>query len=221
MPIAAAIGAVGAIGGSLVQSSAAKKATKQQAAGQKASQANYEAAMADIKGQLDPYMQVGQQGLSELSSLILGGPNADAMMASLENYPGYKFAVEQAKKGINADAAMKGSRVSGNQTQGAIDYMLGAAGGLFDKYLGNLSNLTGIGERATQNYTLAKSGMAEKISGAMTGAANAKASGTAATGQIWGNAADQIGGLAMYTAKQNPGSWLNEPVSSLWKSGKG
>lgn len=231
MPIGAAIGAVGAIGGSLISSSAAKSAAKTQARGQQAAQKNYEAAMLDIKNQLQPYMDVGQNALGELSGLILGGPNADNMLAALENYPGYKFAVEQAKKSLNADAARMGSRVSGNQIAGGIDYMLGAAGGLFDKYLGNLQGLTGVGQQAVGNYTAAKANMAQNISGTITGAANAKASGQAAVGNIWGNGLAQVGQIAGYygTGGANGGggtggtgtgggtTWLSQPISSLWK----
>ena len=230
MHIGAAIGAVGAIGGAVISSNAASKAAKTQAKGQQAAQKNYEASMLDIKNQLQPYMDVGQSGLNELSGLILGGPNADAMMASLENYPGYKFAVEQAKKSLNADAARMGSRVSGNQIAGGIDYMLGAAGGLFDKYLGNLANLTGIGQTATSNYVAAKSGMAQNISKTITGAADAKASGQAAVGNIWGDGLAQVGKIAGYygTGGANGGggtggtgnnggtTWLSQPISSLW-----
>jgi hypothetical protein len=230
MPIGAAIGAVGAIGGSLISSSAAKSAAKTQARGQQAAQKNYEASMLDIKNQLQPYMDVGGTALSDLSGLILGGPNADNMLAALENYPGYKFAVDQAKKSLNADAARMGSRVSGNQITGGIDYMLGAAGGLFDKYLGNLKDLTGVGQNAVNTYSAAKSGMSQNISNTITGAADARASGQAAVGNIWGNGLNQMGQIASYGASGgfnqggqqgggtggNSGSWLSKPISSLW-----
>ena len=229
MPIGATIGAVGAIGGALISSSAASKAAKQQAAGQKAAmEQSVDATQSgwnDVKNELNPYLEIGKQALPQLQEFTQGGPNTDAMLAALEKYPGYQFAIGQAKNAINADAAIKGSRVSGNQTQGAVDYAIGAAGSLFDKYLGQLQNNVQIGQNASNMYgnyrTAAAANIANAKSSGQIGMANAKASGTAAKGQIWSGAIGDVAAIAGNVAGANPSSWLNQPISSLWSSSSG
>lgn len=229
MPIGATIGAVGAIGGALISSSAASKAAKQQAAGQRAamneSVAANEAGWSDIKAELNPYLDIGKSALPQLMEFTNGGPNTDAMLSALEKYPGYQFAIGQAKNAINADAAIKGSRVSGNQTQGAVDYAIGAAGSLFDKYLGQLTNNAQIGQTASGMYGNFRANTANNIANAKSqgqiGMANAKAAGTAAQGQIWSGMVGDLAGIAGNVAGGNPQSWLNKPISSIWSSSAG
>ena len=221
-----AVAAVAAVAGGVISSQAAGKAAKQQAAGQAAAQKSAEEGFADIKGQLNPYMEIGKQALPLLSSFSIGGPgggpNAEAMMSALEQYPGYQFAIGQARKSLDANAAKLGSRVSGNQLQGAMDYAVESASGLFDKYLGNLTNLTTIGQNATNTYTAARGNMSQQVQQAQVGAANARASGTVGKGNAWANTASQIGKIAGGAAGGAFGagaqSMMNAPVSSLWSS---
>lgn len=221
MPIGATIGAVGALGGALISSSAAKKAAKTQAAGALAAQQTQQANLADIKNHLQPYMDAGTQALPQLTQAILGigNGNSDSMMQALQNYPGYQFALKQGMQGLNAEAAKQGSRLSGNQLAGAIDFMKNSASSLFDKYLGNLSGLTGMGERGVSTYAQAATGTANNVSQLQTDAANARASGQAANGQIWGNfAANTLPSMIGKVAARTPDSWLNKPIQSLWQS---
>jgi len=221
MPIGATIGAVGALGGALISSSAAKKAAKTQAAGAAAAQATQKANLADIKGYLQPYMDAGSQALPQLTQAILGIGNGDSasMMQALENYPGYQFAIKQGMQGINSEMAKQGSRLSGNQAAGMIDYLKNSASSLFDKYLGNLSGLTGMGERGVTTYANAATGTANNVSQLQTDAAAARASGQAANGQVWGNfAANTLPSMIGRAAAKTPDSWLNKPIQSLWQS---
>jgi hypothetical protein len=221
MPIGATIGAVGALGGALISSSAAKKAAKTQAAGAAAAQLTQQNNLADIKGHLQPYLDAGTQALPQLTQAItgIGNGNSDSMMAALEKYPGYQFALKQGMQGLNAEAAKQGSRLGGNQLAGAIDFMKNSASSLFDKYLGNLGNLTGMGERANATYASAATGTANNVSQLQTDAAAARAQGQAANGQIWSNfAANTLPAMVGKIGKKDPGSWLNKPVQSLWQS---
>jgi hypothetical protein len=227
MPIGAVIGAVGAIGGAVISSNAAKKSAKTQAAGAAAAQATQQANLADIKGHLQPYMDAGSQALPQLTQAItgIGNGNSESMMAALANYPGYQFALKQGMQGLNAEAAKQGSRLSGNQLAGAADFLKNSASSLFDKYLGNLSGLTGYGERANTTYAQAATGTANNVSQLQENAANARAQGQSANGQIWSNLASNtlpqlIGGVAGGggVMGSNASSWLNKPIQSLWQS---
>jgi hypothetical protein len=221
MPIGATIGAVGALGGALISSHAASKSAKTSAAGALAAQQTQQANLADIKTHLQPYLDAGTQALPQLTQAItgIGNGNSDSMMAALQNYPGYQFALKQGMQGINAEAAKQGTRLSGQQLTGAIDYLKNSASSLFDKYLGNLSGLTGIGERGNTTYAQAATGVANNVSQLQQDAANSRAMGQAANGQIWSNfAANTLPQLVGGVTKANPSSWLNKPIQSLWAS---
>lgn len=162
--IAAGVGAVGAIGGSLISSSAAKSAANTQAAAaDRASQAAQDQ-QAQVRSDLAPFRAGGTTGLDALlASLGLGGtgtnllaenginaltfPQFNPSEASLAATPGYQFDLGQGRLAVANSNAAQGRGISGAALKGAANY----ATGLADNTLKTQSGIYGMNQGIFQN----------------------------------------------------------------------
>lgn len=160
---AAGIGAVGALGGSLLSSSAAQSAAsgQQQTAGIAAANAvnqeNY------TNGQLSPFTGAATNDLSNyqnitgvngaqsqtnaLSPFGFQGLTFNPTQAQLASTPGYQFDLAQGEQGVANSNAAQGLGVSGAALKGAANYATGLANNTLTTQQGifqnNLSNIMG------------------------------------------------------------------------------
>ena len=140
----AAIGAAGAIGSSLMNSSGQSNAlaAQQQALAQE--QQYITGATNKATGYLDPYASAGTTALGQLQSGMSDGSLNGAMtnaqyqasplytpminsLADLQATPGYQFQLDQGLQGVNNSAAAKGSLLSGATLKATNDYAQGQA----------------------------------------------------------------------------------------------
>lgn len=172
------------------------------------------------KGVLQPFINAGQGGISQLqdwlnpaggsggsnplSSLLkLTTPGAD-MSSTLEQTPGYQFSAGQGTRAaLNALAARGLGGSPGAIAKGVGGYVTGLAGNTWDSVVKNLLSTFQTGGNALQglvntggNAGAALAGVgtntANSITGSLTGIGNAQAAGANATGTAIGTGANSM-----------------------------
>lgn len=157
MPIGAAIGAVGSIGGALLTSSAASQASAQQVAEQQEAlqlqQQNFgnalqfqQNAFGTAQNALNPFISAGTNVLPTLQSLITPGPSQTATLSQL---PGFQF---QSQYGTMATTNALAARGLGGSTgplvQGISQYNQGLAGTYYQNAVNALQGYANMGTTA-------------------------------------------------------------------------
>lgn len=151
-------------------------------------------AVAQVRGDLEPWRQTGQNALMQIGNLS-GANGAEAMqgaMGAFQASPGYQFRVQQGQQGIENSAASRGMLLSGSALKGVEAFRQGLAADEYGQFYNRLAGLAGAGQQAA-----AGSGSA--------GLSAAGAMGQAAMGQ--GNS------LASIYAGQQAG--INQGINNL------
>jgi hypothetical protein len=183
-----------------MSSKGAKDAAKTSAAGT-------EAGIEEQRRQFDltredtaPYRQAGVNALTQLQTDI----NAPVTAADVMADPGYQFGLQQGQQALDRKIAAMGGRVSGAALKAAARYGTdygstgyGAAYQRRQDRLNRLAAIAGIGQTGTNASAMAGQNSANAISSLVQGRANTQAAAGMAQANIWGNTANQLGGLAM------------------------
>lgn len=172
---AAAVGVVGSVAASEIQSGAVKDATSSANAAQTAAEER-------ARASLSPFSDAGQGAVEALRGLS-GANGPDAMRAAQGAFvesPGYQWQLGEGLRAVDAGAASKGLLHSGATIKGEEAYAEGLAKQDFSTYYNNLFNLSTLGENAA-----AKTGSNAITTG--QGLAQTDASGAAALTSIFGN----------------------------------
>jgi len=131
--------------------------------------------------------------------------------------PGYQFGLQQGQQALDRKIAAMGGRVSGAALKAAARYGTDyASTGYNAAYqrgqdrLNRLAALAGLGQTATQASAASGANSANAISNLVSSQGNANAAMNIAQGNIWGNAANQLGGYYMNQQRRtaqpyNPG----------------
>lgn len=173
-----------------------------------------------------PWRDVGERALNQLAGLYgLGTPAEDTRpidpntgqrigipppsgggrdYSAFYDSPDYQFARDEGLRGIERSAAARGGLASGNTLAALTRYSSGLATQNFNNYAGHLSSLAGNGQAQVQNDAALGANYANNVGQNAIGAANARASGVANQANIYGNAANQLAGLAGYYGNQQP-----------------
>lgn len=180
----AAIGAGGSILGGFLGSNAASKASQQQVAA-------YQAAFAQAKGELQPFVDNGTSAGNTLASFYGLGPggssNAGQLPQGFINSPAYQFPYQQGLRGVDFGLGSQGLLQSGSQAKATQQFGQGLASSyLMSNYINPLFSLYGTGAQSAQS--LASFGSQSTI-----GAGNAAAAGTVGSANAINSA---IGGVA-------------------------
>lgn len=202
MPWAAAIGAVGAIGGALISSNGAKDAADTQKAATDAGIGEQQREYDLARGDQAPYRAAGSTALGQLAT----ENNTPFDPKSVQMEPGYQFGLQQGQQAIDRKTAAAGGRISGAALKAAAQYGTDyATTGYSTAYnranqarsdrLNRLAALAGIGQTATQQTTAAGTNSANQISALTTAQGNATAASQIAQGNIWSGAGNQIAAL--------------------------
>lgn len=178
--VAVAIGGAGLLtaGASIIGSSNA--ASAQENAANTAAQTQLK--MYDqTRSDLLPYNQGGQTAFNNLSSLLgmNGQANTQGMLSSLQNYPGYQFALQQGGQAVDRSAASKGLMLSGGQLKDLTAYGQGMGSQLFNTYFNQNAGLANLGENAAAQTGNAGSAAANGAANAQLQGGQAAASGIA------------------------------------------
>jgi hypothetical protein len=125
--------------------------------------------------------------------------------------PGYQFGLEQGQQALDRKIAAMGGRVSGASLKAAARYGTDyASTGYNAAYqrgqdrLNRLAALAGLGQTATQASAASGANSANAISNLVSSQGNANAAMNIAQGNIWGNAANQLGGYYMNQQRRQP-----------------
>jgi hypothetical protein len=193
------VAAGSAIVGSLISSSASKKAAQTQAdAANRASDLQYQQYQEDVARQ-KPFYDVGVNALPELVEASKYTPFG---MDQYKQDPGYAFRLAEGQKALERTAAARGGLISGGalkaaerygQDMGSQEYM-----NAFNRYqteraarLNPLQSMTGMGQTTANTLGAMGSTMATNVGQNYQSAANARASGYVGQANAFTGAANQ------------------------------
>ena len=215
MPLAGPIiGAVGAIGGGLLASGAAKKAAKTQAQAAADATAAQERMFERQIGLQEPFRQAGLTAQQQILQLLgIGGDKTAAGYGSLaqpfgtqqfEQDPGYAFRQSEGMKALERSAAARGGLLSGSTMKGIQRFGQDLASqeyqNAFNRYqveraarLNPLQSLMGAGQSSANTLTGAAGQMGQNQAANLMAAGQARASGYVGSANALGSALGSIG----------------------------
>lgn len=199
--VAAGIGAVGAIGGGLIASSASKKAANTAAAAQKAAN---DAAIAEqqrqydtTRGDLMPWQTAGTAALGQQSDLLglNGGTAQQGAIDALKASPLYQSLFGNGRDTILANASATGGLRGGNTEAALANFGRDTLSGVIENQLTRLGSVSEQGQNAASQTGSFGANSANNISALLNN-----------TGAAQGNAAYAIGGANAGLAQTIGGS---------------
>jgi hypothetical protein len=214
----AAVGAISGIGGAMISGNAAENAAETQAAaGDRASQLQYQM-FQQQRGDQAPWREAGVRALGSLED-----PNfqKDFTMADYQQDPGYQFRMAEGQKALERSAAAKGSLMSGGFMKGLTRYGQDVASQEYgnaynrfnadrDRRFNRLSSIAGIGQTANNQVGAAGQNYANQVGNIGMGVANAQGAAGIAGANAWSGALSGIGNNAMnyslYSGLMNNGT---------------
>ena len=222
--IPAIIGATAAIGGGLIASSAAKKASKVQAQAAQDATAAQQRMFEEQKALQEPFRQGGLTAQQEIMQLLgIGGDKTAAGYGSMakafgtdqfQQDPGYAFRQAEGMKALERSAAARGNLLSGSTLKGVQRFGQDLASqeyqNAFNRFqversarLNPLQSLMGSGQSATNVLTGAAGQMGQNEASNLYNAGAARASGYIGSANALNTALGQIGGMASNMPMQN------------------
>lgn len=222
--IAAGIGAAGAIGGGMIASSAAKKASRVQAQAAQDATAAQQRMFEEQKALQEPFRQGGLTAQQEIMQLLgIGGDKAAQGYGSMakafgtdqfQQDPGYAFRQAEGMKALERSAAARGNLLSGSTMKGIQRFGQDLASqeyqNAFNRFqversarLNPLQSLMGSGQSATNVLTGAAGQMGQNEASNIYNTGQARASGYIGSANALNTALGQIGGMAAQMPMQN------------------
>jgi len=222
--IAAGIGAAGAIGGGVIASSAAKKASRVQEQAARDATAAQERMFQRQTELQEPFRQGGLTAQQEIMQLLgIGGdktaPGYGSMAKAFgteqfQQDPGYAFRQAEGLKALERSAAARGNLLSGSTLKGVQRFGQDLASqeyqNAFNRYqversarLNPLQSLMGSGQSATNVLTGAAGQMGQNEASNIYGAGQARASGYIGSANALNQALGQVGSIATNYPMQN------------------
>jgi len=179
--IGAGIGAVGSVAGGVASGKGASKAAKIQAQAQREQTAALQRLYGENVARMTPAFDRGDDAQARIQTMLglSGGDGANAQEILTET-PGYRFAVSEALKGVNANAAASGMLQSGAAMRALEDRAGNLATQNYNNYVGQLSTV------------------ADRGVNAMNGIVQQGNSTTAQQNQVTQNGADSASAAAVY-----------------------
>jgi len=221
---AAAISSVAAIGGGMIASSGAKKASAAQVDAANAANAAQERMFAEQNRLQEPFRQGGLTAQEQIMQLLgIGGdPNAAGYgslsnsfgMSDFEQDPGYAFRQAEGMKALERSASARGMLSSGSTLKGITRFGQDLASqeyqNAFNRFQVNRSNrlnplqsLMGSGQSATNVMTNAAGQSGQNQANNLYNAGAARASGYVGQANALSNALGQIGSYASQAPMNN------------------
>ena len=175
MPWAVAAAAVGAIGSNVAANKAsnAAKSTARDAKEAAALQADYSV---QASGLLDPFQQIGQQGLDQAGFLT----NQQTQFDWLQNNPLFQMGLDNANTQTNQMAAARGRLSAGDTMQQLNQNALLTAMPLIQGQKNSIGDLLSYGQSTAANQGNLLTGQGAVLAGGIMGARNAMNSGVQA-----------------------------------------
>lgn len=195
--------------------------------GQNALQTNYAQAL----GALAPVQNTNIAGQNQLASLLGFGPQGQAgIQSTLENLPGYQFALNQGTQNTMRNQAALGQLNSGAADTALANYTQGLASQNYNNYVSQLQPFLGAANTGAANQAGVSTGLGNQLNaslmqqgnaayGTQAGIANAQAqadlAGLTQSGNIWGAGMGAAGALAGFLSDERAKDDI-EPVGELF-----
>lgn len=174
---------------------------------------------------LSPFRLAGERAVKELEARMpeLTAP-IELTQEWLESTPGYQFTKTQGLKSVQNAAAARGLGNSGAALKGAASFATGLADNTYKTQFdvantnktnafNRLKSVVDAGQNAAAQTGAAGTQAANTIAGLNVGQGNAQAAGWNAMGGAISNAANNIGGYAMYKGLYGGGGGGGAPMS--------
>lgn len=199
LAITAGVGAVGTIASGVIGAGAAKSAANAQTQAAQDAQNTQLQMYNQTRSDLSPFMTAGTGALSQLANIFGfgaggSGPNANAALSQLTQFPGYQFGLDQGVQALDRSAASKGLLLSGAQLKDAQtfgqDYAQQQA---WAPYVSELNTLSGQGENAAAGVGNAGTAAGQGIASSQLAAGQAQAAGAVSQGNIIGSGINSLG----------------------------
>lgn len=206
MAISAAVAAVAAVGGAVVEANGAKNAAQTQANAANAASATEQNALTQEQQNAAPYTTAGANALQQLVTGTQpgGAYNTPFTMAQFQNSAGYNFQQQQGAQALSAQAAaggMTGSPAAAealanyNQQLASTDYNAAYSQYMQQENQGynQQAAIANLGANETNSINNATQNTASEVGGNTIGAGNAKAAGQVAAANAYGQAITSVG----------------------------
>ena len=181
------------LGGAVLQSGAAKDASRDQTAASNAAIAESRRQFDTTRSDLAPWMQTGSQAISRVGDLLGISGNTLTPEQVMAMDPGYQFRLGEGEQAIDRAASARGLNKSGATlkalTRFGQDYASGEYGNIYNRLAGAASG----GQQAATNVGQLGAGNAQNIGSLLTGAANARGAAGIGAANAWGGALSNIG----------------------------
>lgn len=200
--IAAAIGAVGSIGGGLLAGRSNRRAADTSARATRYAADLEQQRFDQNREDMAPWREAGTRALGGMQELMYGNP--DEQMSSLRSTPGYQFRLDEGLKALTR-SSLAGS-VSGNTYRGLVEHGQNYATGEFDKQYNRLAGLAGTGQTATQFTSEQGAASAARQGNLAMRGADTQAAGMIGRGNIYGNTLGSLASMGgnMYQQYSSP-----------------
>lgn len=239
---AAAIGAVGAVGGGMIAASGAKKAAKTQAAAAERAGDAQERMFAKQVELQEPFRQGGLTAQQEIMKLLgLGGdanaPGYGSMakpfgMDQFQADPGYAFRQSEGMRALERSASARGNLLSGSTLKGIQRFGQDLASqeyqNAFNRYqveraarLNPLQSLMGSGQSSANVLTGAAGNLGQGLANAELAAGQARASGYVGQANALAGALGSIGQIASSYPLYNSMMKYNDALTASLKTNPG
>jgi len=212
---------VGNVVGGLIGGQGASQAGQTAASGAQQAQQTLQQNLQNLSPNYQPYINLGQQGTSSLSSMLPyltnQFSNAD-LNANLA--PNYAFQLGQGQQATAQMQNATGGAMSGNAAKALQDYTQQTAGNAYQNAFNNyqtqrgnifntLSGIANIGATGVSNLGNLATGTAQGVGQLQTGAANAIAAGQVGAANAYGGAAQNLGNTAFLGSMLNQNAGMN------------
>ncbi|QWP79231.1 hypothetical protein J5226_12940 [Lysobacter sp. K5869] len=207
---AAAIGAVGAVGGAMIANKGAKDAARASGRAADAGLAEQRAAREQFQQNITPYLNSGNNALMRLQAVN------DGNYTDFYNAPDYKAAQEQGTNALLRAAAARGGLRSGGTDADLMRFGQNLAAGQLGNYRNALMGLAQMG----QNAATGAGALGQQNANAMAGlyGAQGQAGSDAAINKanVMGNALQGLTGLAgQYMANRQSAYGSNNQIGAV------
>lgn len=152
-----------------------------------------------MRSDLSPFMQAGQQGLGGMLDLLGFGSGGNAgILSKLQSMPGYQFALTQGQQGVDRSMAARGLGQSGGEMKDIDQFSQGLAEQNYNNLFGQMRDLAGMGQNSAASLGPAgmnaatnagEAGMwgATQFNQGLMGGMNNLSYGLGASGLNWGS----------------------------------
>lgn len=221
MPLVAAAAIVGGatLGSALIGSSAAKKASQQQAQAAQNALNFQQQVYQNNQGNLQPFISAGTGATNTLADMYGFGPNNRSGTADFSKFfpsPDYTFAYQQGLQALDQSAASRGLLLSGGQVKAAQGYGQGLASQQFGNYFTRMMSLAQLGGSAANALTGSNNQSGQQIGNSFGNIGAAQASGTiGGANAVTGAVGSGVNNLMLYSQlNKSPSSYVGGAPAS-------